>query len=307
VDVDGNRGKTVMPFPFDSHWNKDILKFANMSVADRIGQIRHQLSEDERHVIEAVAMVCSGGTRDNSAFLDFLRWWAVSNHDYETFMESVMGFKLKCGQSSFALKFLHESLQTGNLSYSFNTAVSHIDSSGDTVEVRVKDGRRFLARRVVSTIPLNVLAKVTFNPPLDPAKVEASALKHVNQCAKVHAEVKDPEMRSWSGVTYPNNKLVLGAGDGTTPSGNTHIVFFGCEENHLQADENIEETLQAVKEFAPMDVERLVRLCFNSLTDTAVNAWNCRFFITGPRTNSPKGHGKFTLGRSCRVNLADNI
>lgn len=256
-----------MPFPFNGHWNKDILKFANMSVADRIEQISPQLSEDERHAIEAVVLVCSGGTRDNSAFLDFLRWWAASNHDYETFMNSVMVFKLKHGQSSFALKFMHESMQTGNLSYSFNTVVSHVDSAGDSVEVRINDGRSFFARRVVCTIPLNVLTKVTFNPPLDPAKVEASTLKHVNQCAKVHAEVKDPEMRSWSGITYPNNKLLLGAGDGTTPSGNTHIVFFGCEQNHLHAEENIEETLQAINEFTPMDVERLVSLYFEQLTE----------------------------------------
>ncbi|UKZ93489.1 uncharacterized protein TrAFT101_008404 [Trichoderma asperellum] len=258
VDIDGNRGKTVMPFPFNSGWNKVILKFAHMSVADRVEQIKHQLSEEERHAIEAVVLVCSGGTRENSAFLDFLRWWAASNHDYETFMDSVMVFKLKCGQSAFALKFLHESLQTGNLSYSFNTVVSHVDSSGDSAEVRTNDGRQFFAKRIISTIPLNVLTKVHFNPPLDPSKVEASTLKHVNQCVKVHAEVKDPEMRSWSGITYPNNKLLLGAGDGTTPSGNTHIVFFGCEQNHLQPDENVEETLQAIKEFTPMDVERLV-------------------------------------------------
>lgn len=68
MDVDGNRGKTVMPFPFNGYWNPDVLKFADMSLADRIEQIKDQLSEDERHTIEGLALVCSGGTRDNASF-----------------------------------------------------------------------------------------------------------------------------------------------------------------------------------------------------------------------------------------------
>lgn len=250
-----------MPFAFDSNANKDVLQFSNYSVADRIDQIRDQLSEDEIHAIEATVLVCSGGTCKNSAFLDFLRWWAASNHDYETFMECVMGYKLKHGQSSFALKLFDEALQTGNLSYSFDTIVSRVDSSGgDRVAVYARDRRVFFARRLVCTMPLNVLTRVTFNPPLDQAKVEASTLKHVNQCVKVHAEIKDPEMRSWSGMTYPDNKLLLGAGDGTTGAGNTHVVFFGCDQSHMHADENIDDVIEAVNKFAPMDVQRLVSL-----------------------------------------------
>ena len=65
-------------------------------------------------------------------------------------------------------------------------------------------------------------------------------------------------MRSWSGITYPDNKLLLGAGDGTTGAGNTHVVFFGYDQNHMHADENIDEVLEAVNKFMPMDVQRLV-------------------------------------------------
>ena len=259
VNVDGNHGKTIMPFPFDSHWNKNVLQFAGMSVADRIDQIKHELSEDERHAIETVALVCSGGTRDNSSFLDFLRWWAAGNHNYETFVECVIVFKLRRGQSAFATKFFNEALDTGNLSYSFNTKVRSVDSVGNRAHVETANGARFVARRLVCTVPLNVLDNIRFDPPLDDMKSAAVALKHVNQCAKVHAEVKDPELRSWSGIHYPNNKLMFGVADGTTPSGNTHVVFFGCEQNHLHAEEDIEETLKAVKDFYPMDVDRLVK------------------------------------------------
>lgn len=249
-----------MPFPFGVHWDEQVLKFAHMSVADRVAQIKDQLSDDERLVIETVSLVCSGGTLENTAFLDFLRWWAASNHDYETFMASAMGFKLQCGQSEFATQFFREAVDTGNLSYSFSTVVSSVDSSGQDVAVTTSNGRRFSAKRVICTVPLNVLNKVQFNPPLDTAKTEAATLKHVNHCCKVHAEIKDPEMRSWIGFKYPANKLIMGAADGTTPSGNTHVVFFGSSQNQLHAEEDVDDTLKAVKEFAPadMDVQRLV-------------------------------------------------
>lgn len=267
VNVDGKLGRIIMPFPYNQYWNKDILKYAQLSVADRLAQISHTLSSDEKHAILAFALLCSGGKAENSAFLDMLRWWAAANYDYKTLLDTIIVFKLKCGQSGFAKRFFQEALKTKNLSYMFNTAVRGVDTSGSTVKIRTQDGQTFQAKRVVCTVPLNVLDQVEFNPQLDKAKREAAALKHVNQCVKVHAEIKDPEMRSWSGVAYPNNKLVIGLADGTTPAGKTHCVFFGCDANHIHAEEDINETLKAVKGFTPMDVDRLVS-CSSSVIDT---------------------------------------
>jgi hypothetical protein len=258
VNVDGEYGRKIMPFPFDQYANKDVYKYADLSVADRLAQISHSLSSDERHAILAFVLLCSGGTADNSAFLDFLRWWAAGNYDYKTLLDTIIIFKLKCGQTGFARRFFEEALSTGNLSYSFNTAVQGVESSEDSVTVRTKNGKTYRAKRLISTVPMNVLDQVHFSPPLSQAKKEAIALKHVNKCCKVHAEVADPELRSWSGVTYPDNKLIIGVADGKTPAGKTHIVFFGADDNHLQADENIDETMKAVKGFTHMDVDRLV-------------------------------------------------
>ncbi|KIX95103.1 uncharacterized protein Z520_09019 [Fonsecaea multimorphosa CBS 102226] len=260
VNVDGNLGRTVMPFPFNAHSNGEVFKYANLSVADRISQISHDLSSDERHAVEAFVLLCSGGTTENSAFLDFLRWWAAANYDYKTLLDTIIVYKLKCGQSGFAKRFFDESVASGNLSYSFNTAVARIDSSKRPVEVWTKDGRHFSATRVICTAPLNVLGNIGFNPPLDQAKREAIALKHVNQCVKVHADIKDPELRSWSGVTYPHNKLVIAVADGTTAAGKTHCVFFGGDVNHMHADEDINQTLQAIREFGPMEIDRVRRI-----------------------------------------------
>lgn len=249
-----------MPLPFDQYSNETVYSHATMSVADRLEQIKNDLTDDERNAISAVVLVCSGGTRENSSFLDFLRWWAAGNYNYPTLLETVLAIKLKCGQSAFALRFFQEAWSSRRLSYSFNTVVTQVDSSSrDIVTLDSRDGLTFRAKRVICTVPLNVLNKVRFHPSLSRAKLDAIRHKHVNQCTKLHAEIKDAEMRSWGGVTYPNNRLLLGAADGTTPSGNTHCVFFGCSENHIHAEDDIDETLKAVNAFAEMDVERLVR------------------------------------------------
>lgn len=119
---------------------------------------------------------------------------------------------------------------------------------------------------MISTVPLNVLDAVSFEPALPVGKKSAISIGHINQCVKVHAEVPDKDLRSWTGVTYPHNKLSYAIGDGTTPAGNTHIVAFGGQFNHMDPEASVEETLGAVKGlFAPEnnngkspDVERLV-------------------------------------------------
>jgi hypothetical protein len=258
VNVDGQFGRAVMPFPNNQYWNEEVRKYAHLSVADRLGQLQDTLSNDERNAIRGFVLLCSGGTAENSAFLDFLRWWAAGNYNYKTLLDTIIIFKLKCGQSGFARRFFREAMNTNNLSYSFDTPVTRIESVDPSlVQIHVEGDKTYLAKRVICTAPLNVLDQITFEPPLPKRKAEAAALKHINQCVKVHAEIQDPEMRSWSGVA-PDGKLVIGVADGTTPAGKTHCVFFGCDNNHFHAEDSIEETLKAVKSFVPMDVDRVV-------------------------------------------------
>lgn len=170
------------------------------------------------------------------------------------------------GQSSFAIRFFKEALATKRFSYAFNSPIKGVRDDGESVTVVTREGTQYQASRVISTVPLNVLGAVSFDPPLPTGKQSAISIGHVNQCVKVHAEVPDTALRSWTGVTYPNNKLSYAIGDGTTPAGNTHIVAFGGQFNHMNPDESVDETIGAVKGlFAPEnnngkspEVERLV-------------------------------------------------
>lgn len=248
-----------MPFPHNGvNKNPEAIKYDKMTAADRIREIKDTLTNDEYTGLVGFILLCSGGTLETMSFYEFLHWWALCNYSYEYCIEYLVKYKFHGGQSSFAINFFNEALATGRLSYAFNCPISKIRDLGRGVQITSRDGRSFQAKRLISTIPLNVLSDISFDPPLAPGKQAAIAIGHVNQCVKVHAEVKDRDLRSWSGISHPNTSLIYAFGDGTTPSGNTHIVAFGAQDRHLEPDENIDATLEAVHALTPMNVERLV-------------------------------------------------
>lgn len=266
VNVDGDMGRIIIPFPHSGFHNPESLKYDEMSALDRLNAISLSLTPNERASLESFILLCSCGTLETTSFFEFLHWWALCGYTYRGCMDCLISFKFKGGQSSFAIKFFNEAVSSGNLSYAFNSPVRLIHDEGKKVSVTTRDGHKYTGTRLVSTIPLNVLNDINFNPPLDPRRTQATQTGHVNQCVKVHAEISNKDMRSWTGISYPFNKLTYAIGDGTTPAGNTHIVCFGGFHNHIQPEEDVNATKAAVTNMAPgnMDIQRLVRTSFHS-------------------------------------------
>lgn len=201
----------------------------------------------------------------------------MCGYTYADCLDMLISWKFRKGQCSFAIRFFEEALATKRLAYAFNTPVQHIKDTGNTVEITTRDGNHFKALRLISAMPLNVLSEVSFNPPLGAGKKAAIASGHVNQCVKVHAEVSNQDLRSWTGVTYPYNELMYAIGDGTTPAGNTHIVCFGGDIKHFDPEVDIEKTKHAVTSMLALQDKKpkLERLVFHnwSKDEFAKDAW----------------------------------
>ncbi|KAJ5103939.1 hypothetical protein N7532_004468 [Penicillium argentinense] len=260
VNVDGDMGRTIIPFPHDEFYNPEAKKYDKMSALDRVRDIALTLSANERASLEGFVLLCSCGTLETTSFFEFLHWWALCGYSQRGCMDCLISYKFRGGQSIFALRFFKEAASTGNLSYIFNSPVKSIDDQSGKVILTTRDDFQFTGSRLVSTIPLNVLETISFNPPLESLRMGAARTGHVNQCVKIHAEISDKDMRSWAGMSYPLNKITYAIGDGTTPAGNTHIVGFGGFHNHIHPEEDVKETKKAVENLAPgnMDVQRLV-------------------------------------------------
>ena len=296
VNVDGAQGKTIMPYPHDAFHNPEVLKYDDMSMANRIEQIKDNLTPNERHGVESFVLLCSGGTLETTSFLEFLHWWALCGHTYEGCIELLVKYKFRGGQSSFAINFFNEALATEKLTYVFNCPVTHVKDTGNAINVTSEDGQEFQGLRLISAIPLHLLKTISFEPPLAQNKQIASEIGHVNQCIKVHAEIQNRDLRSWTGMAYPHNKLIYGFGDGTTPAGNTHVVCFGAQFNHFEPEDDVSETIKALNGFVSMDVEKLVRprpisKLFTSKQD-ADRLIRCS--TTGPKMRLPEVLGEST-------------
>lgn len=277
INVDGKFGREIMPMPADPFHNPNFVSYEKMSFADRFAQIKHELTVEEYDALEGFLSITSGGSMETSSFGEMIRWWALNNYDMQLFMEQCLTYKFNAGQSSFARKFFDEAQMTNNLCYAFDSPVRSVSDSGSKVTVVTRSGNAFAARRVICTVPLNVLNDIQFEPPLDPLKVEASRLGHVNKVSKVHVECANPELRSFSATTAnPHHDLTYVFGDGTTPAGNTHLVSFGSSYAgvNLQPEQNADRTVAAMKHFVKgdMDVKRVV---FHNWTgdEYAKGAW----------------------------------
>lgn len=293
--------RTLIPFPHSGFHNPEARKYDRMSVLDRLNEISQSLTPNERASLESFILLCSCGTLETTSLFEFLHWWALGGYTYQGCMDCLISYKFKGGQSSFAIKFFNEALATGNLSYALNSPVKSIHDEGRQVTLKTRGGRKYTASRLVSTIPLNVLSDVEFNPPLDQNRAQATKIGHVNQCVKVHAEISNKDMRSWTGITYPSNKLTYAIGDGTTPAGNTHVVCFGGYFNHIQPEEDIDATKSAVTGMAPgkMDIQRLVSLSPAAyFPRKQLTIGTKRFFTIGLRTSLLREHG-FSRLRDC--------
>ncbi len=257
-DVDGQMGKVDMPFPHHPFSNEEAArKWDSVSLQQRLQQLEGRLSKEEEIMVTSMALHMSGGTTTNTGFFDLLRWWALCDYKPDGINEYGLALKLKCGQTELAKTMYEDSIDTGNLSVAFGCPAKRISDDGTTVTVRTSKGD-FEAKKVVCTIPLNILQETEFEPPLPKEKAEASRKGHIDMAAKIHYEVTGPELKSWSGMAWPGQGLLYAYGDGVTPANNTHVVAFGAAETPLNGEDDIEKTKDAMQAIREVEVQRVV-------------------------------------------------
>ncbi|KAI1781139.1 monoamine oxidase [Hypoxylon cercidicola] len=240
VDVDGQLGRAVIPFPHNQHFNADLARrFDGMSLADRIAELGDQLAPLDRAMLEVyLSALCGTGDFRDASFFEVLRCWALAGYNAADFLATGAAFKLRRGQSDFARRFFDEAAATGRLDYRFSCRVAAVaDRRGGVVEVTARDGSASQARRLLCTAPLNALQDIAFSPALPAAKRAA-------------------------GLAHPPGGIDYAFGDGATTAGDAHVVGLGTG---LRPRDDVDAALAAFRGFAAdagadadVDVQRLV-------------------------------------------------
>ncbi|KAG2420308.1 hypothetical protein HFD88_005109 [Aspergillus terreus] len=186
--IDGLDSRALMPYPHDplrapAAWKR----YDHLSVKDRLDQIR-DVSAREKALFESNVSTFGSAPGKEIGFVEALRWYALGGHSMAGVFEKAGIYKLGGGgMTAFARAILDD--YRGDLL--FNTTVAEIRHVGDGVAVQTSQGRTLRARAVVSTIPLNCLGNVVFDPPLSPARQAAIATGHINAGAKIHFKLRD--------------------------------------------------------------------------------------------------------------------
>jgi monoamine oxidase len=265
VNVDGQYGRTLCPLPHAMLDNRivdraTVEKWDQLSCHDRFEQIKHQLTAEEQGLLVSLLLHISGGNMKNSGLWDMIRSHALLMHSSDNFADVWLRYKLRDGQTELAKRMFADALDRG-IEYSFATPVRSIiqgASADQPVTVRTAGGDTFRAKKVITSIPLNVLKDIEFVPALSKLRQEAIQTGHVNMMNKIHADVSDPELERWNGMRFPG-QLMYGYGDGKMPNGNVHVVAFGADEgDNFVPERHPEKAVEALNKLHPMNVERLV-------------------------------------------------
>lgn len=182
-NIDNDIGRSAVDWPHDPNQDSsDARKLHSMSIADRLKQIRDQLSPGDYDLV--AGMCCSIGTTnpENISLYDVYKWWALSGYSTADFFAATTTFKLKCGTTKLAMSMLHD--YKGDLLV--NAPVSAIENTDNKVIVTLRDSQTLTAARLICTVPLNVLHQITFSPSISPLKTAASKVGHIARGAKVH-------------------------------------------------------------------------------------------------------------------------
>lgn len=267
VNVDGQFGRTICPLPH-AQLNNMVVdravveKWDQVSCQDRFKEIKHKLTAEEQGLLVSLLLHISGGHMETSSLWDMIRSHALLMHSSDNFTDVWLRYKLREGQTALTKRIFEDAVDTG-LEYSFSTPIKSVLQGTLTdrlVTVTTVKGESFRARKVICTIPLNVLKDIQFSPPLSKAKQEAISIGHVNQMTKIHADVKNKELERWNGMRYPG-LLMYGYSDGVLPNGDVHLVAFGADERETFVPEkHPEKAVDAFQKLHPMEVRRMVSL-----------------------------------------------
>ena len=122
-------------------------------------------------MLRAHAASFYGVEPEKASFLEVLQTHALCGFDQAMMETATMKFKIKRGTTALARAILDE--YTGHKIFSAPVAAVIQDSNpgsqhghGFPVAVKLKSGEVYQARSVVSTVPVNVIDSIAFEPPL---------------------------------------------------------------------------------------------------------------------------------------------
>jgi monoamine oxidase len=220
------------------------MKVDGISAGARLASLKG-VSSIYRDILDGTLAACGHNYTDKFAWIEMVRWYALPGHNL-TDMDEACGGRYLFRDGTVSL--LNAMLAEGKPELRLGTPVRRVIQDDHGITVVTNSGEELRAKTVVSTVPLNVLKDIDWQPALVEGTLQASRETHSGCGTKVYA-VLEGNHGNFSGFApsrFPLNSLVT---DGFE-DGHTHVIGFGPDPGLLDVNDT-QSVEKAVRLFIP--------------------------------------------------------
>lgn len=235
--------RKLLPLPFSPFGSDEYKKVDGISSAERLSSLKG-VDSIYRDMLDGYFAACGGNYTDRIAWIELVRWFAIPGHNFTDMTDAISRYHFTDGTVSL----INALLAQGKPELRLGTPVRRVIQSDSHVVVVTESGEELRSRSVVSTIPLNVLKDIDWQPALSDGKLQASRETHSGFSTKMHALLEG---------TYSNLMCLAPSHSALNwlyvegvEDGQTHVIGFGPNPELL--DVNDAQSVQnAVRLFLP--------------------------------------------------------
>ncbi|KAJ5109288.1 hypothetical protein N7456_005963 [Penicillium angulare] len=247
--IDGLTLQDYLPRPHDPLHNHEMYsKYDKLSVQERLDQL--DFSEEDKSFMATLAGGFGLSHPRDVGFMEAANWFALAGGTNPGINEHCSTYKIGNGGTTALARSIFEDFDGD---FAANSVVKKISQGLSGVKVTLKDGRHFHSRYCVSTIPLNVLKKVEFDPPLLPLKAEASSIGMVTLGSKYHFKFSDKQPGFFAGAS-PKSAFGFSFSDHETSNGQTLAIGFG-NTGYVKEFKKPDEVIGAYQKLFPHRID----------------------------------------------------
>lgn len=190
-----------------------------------------ELDGDERQANEAAWVGHCNGPLDQVGYAAALRWTAATGGLWQLMHSASAVYRLPGGNDQLVKAIAGD--VRGEIR--FDTQVASISHGADGVSVKTTGGDEIRAKKIISTIPLNVLHELDVTPPISPLKSAISSEGAASQGLKLWIRVKGPitPFFAYSSQSHPLSVVRTEF----VRDDDAILVAFGADNSRLDVDD----------------------------------------------------------------------
>ncbi|CAM0554671.1 Pseudooxynicotine oxidase [Vreelandella titanicae] len=174
----------VLPRPYDPLFMHDNHGLDMMSSEEAVNALGLPL--DQRTLIQTFAAMNGHSDADQSSYLDQLRWFALSGFNQDFMWDNIGRYKIKGGTQTL-LRKIHEDSRA---EFKTGQPVRKVEQVDDRVSVTTARGETFIAKKLILSVPLNVVSGIEFSPSISSIKMDTSQQRHTGSGIKTYIRIK---------------------------------------------------------------------------------------------------------------------